>query len=121
MHRLRCIIIRSIIVMEKKIQTNTVTRDVKYIAEPTGNLYESVVVLYKRANQIAAAEKKEISRKLEEFKNERDSMDEVFENKEQIEISKYFERQPKPDLVAIGEFESDELYYRKAHTDEFKK
>ena len=105
--------------MEKtiKITTNTITRDVKELAEPTGNLYESVVVLYKRANQIAAAEKKELNKKLEDFKNERDNMEEVFENKEQIEISKYYERQPKPDLVAISEFEDNELYYRKAEKD----
>ncbi len=101
----------------KKIPTNTITRDVKELAEPTGNLYESVVVLYKRANQIAAAEKKELNKKLEDFKNERDNMEEVFENKEQIEISKYYERQPKPDLVAISEFEDNELYYRKAEKD----
>ena len=101
----------------KKIPTNTITRDVKELAEPTGNLYESVVVLYKRANQIAAAEKKELNKKLEDFKNERDNMEEVFENKEQIEISKYYERQPKPDLVAISEFEVNELYYRKAEKD----
>ena len=106
--------------MEKKIPTNTITRDVKYLAEPTGNIYESVVVLYKRANQIAAAEKKELSKKLEDFKNERDTMDEVFENKEQIEISKYYERQPKPDLVAISEFENDELYFRIAQTEDIK-
>lgn len=98
----------------KKVPTNTITRDVKYLAAPTGNIYESVVVLYKRANQIALAEKKELNKKLEDFKNERDTMEEVFENKEQIEISKYYERQPKPDLVAISEFENDELFYRKA-------
>ena len=98
----------------KKVPTNTITRDVKDLAAPTGNIYESVVVLYKRANQIALAEKKELNKKLEDFKNERDTMEEVFENKEQIEISKYYERQPKPDLVAIAEFENDELFYRKA-------
>ena len=99
---------------KKKIPTNTITRDIKNLAEPTGNIYESVVVLYKRANQIAAAEKKEQQKKLEDFRNERDTMEEVFENKEQIEISKYYERQPKPDLVAISEFENGDLYYRKA-------
>jgi len=98
----------------KKVPTNTITRDVKDLASPTGNIYESVVILYKRANQIALAEKKELNKKLEDFKNERDTMEEVFENKEQIEISKYYERQPKPDLVAISEFENDELFYRKA-------
>ena len=101
----------------KKVPTNTITRDVKELAAPTGNIYESVVILYKRANQIALAEKKELNKKLEDFKNERDTMEEVFENKEQIEISKYYERQPKPDLVAISEFENDELFYRKAKQD----
>lgn len=103
--------------MEKKIPTNTITRDTKYLAEPTGNIYETVVILAKRANQIALAEKKELSKKLEDFRGERDTMDEVFENKEQIEISKYYERQPKPDLVAIAEFEENELYYRVAEED----
>ncbi len=106
--------------MEKKIPTNTITRDIKYLARPTGNIYETVVILSKRANQIALAEKKELAKKLEDFRNERDTMEEVFENKEQIEISKYYERQPKPDLVAISEFENEELFYRKAQTDEGK-
>ncbi len=97
------------------------TRDVKYLAEPTGNIYESVVILSKRANQIALAEKKELSKKLEDFKSERDTKDEVFENKEQIEISKYYERQPKPDIIAITEFENGELYYRKANTEDIVK
>lgn len=103
---------------KKSIPTNTITRDVKYLAEPTGNIYESVVVLYKRANQISLAEKKELNKKLEDFRNERDTMEEVFENKEQIEISKYYEKQPKPDLVAIAEFENDELFYRRANKEE---
>ncbi|MBR1575291.1 MAG: DNA-directed RNA polymerase subunit omega [Bacteroidales bacterium] len=98
----------------KKVPTNTITRDTKNLAAPTGNIYESVVILYKRANQIALAEKKELNKKLEDFKNERDTMDEIFENKEQIEISKYYEKQPKPDLVAIAEFESGDLFYRTA-------
>lgn len=98
----------------KKVPGNTVTRDVKDIAAPTGNLYESVVILYKRANQIAAAEKKELTRKLEDFKNDRDAMEEVFENREQIEISKYYERLPKASLVAVEEFKAGELEYRVA-------
>ena len=98
----------------KKVPTNTITRDTKNLAAPTGNIYESVVILYKRANQIALAEKKELNKKLEDFRNERDTMDEVFENKEQIEISTYSEKQPKPDLVAISEFENGDLFYRKA-------
>lgn len=88
------------------------------MAAPTGNIYETVVILSKRANQIAAAEKKELTKKLEDFKNERDTMEEVFENREQIEISKYYERQPKPGLVAIAEFENNQISYRIAKKDE---
>ena len=105
--------------MEKKIPTNTITRDIKNLAAPTGNIYETVVILSKRANQIALAEKKELNKKLEDFRGERDATkEEVFENKEQIEISKYYERQPKPDLVAISEFEHGELYFRTAKSEE---
>jgi DNA-directed RNA polymerase subunit K/omega len=103
---------------KKKVPNNTITRDIKYLAEPTGNIYESVVILYKRANQIALAEKKELTKKLEDFKNDRDTMEEVFENREQIEISKYYERQPKPGLVAIEEFQEGDLYYRMAKGEE---
>ena len=102
---------------KKKVPNNTVTRDIKELAEPTGNIYESVVVLYKRANQIALSEKKELNKKLEDFRNERDTMEEVFENREQIEISKYYERQPKPSLVAIEEFKEGDLYYRMAQNE----
>ena len=80
----------------KKTPTNTLTRDLSDLAAPTGNIYETVVILSKRANQIAIAEKKELTRKLEDFKSDRDTMEEVFENREQIEISKYYEKQPKP-------------------------
>ena len=103
---------------KKNVPQNTITRDVKYLAAPTGNIYETVVILYKRANQIALAEKKGLNKKLEDFKNDRDSMDEVFENREQIEISKYYERQPKPVLVAVAEFQNDELTYRMAKHDQ---
>ena len=102
---------------KKKIPVNTITRDIKNLAAPTGNIYESVVILYKRANQVAMAEKKELMKKLDEFRGDRDTMEEVFENKEQIEISKYYERQPKPDLTAIAEFENGELFYRKAQNE----
>lgn len=100
--------------VKKKVPSNTITRDIKYLAEPTGNIYETVVLLYKRANQIALAEKKELAKKLEDFRTDRDTMDVVFENREQIEISKYYEKLPKPDLIAISEFEDGELYYRMA-------
>lgn len=102
---------------KKNVPQNTVTRDIKYLAAPTGNIYETVVILAKRANQIALAEKKELNKKLEDFKNDRDSMDEVFENREQIEISKFYERQPKPVLVSVEEFMAGELSYRTARHD----
>ncbi|MDI9552006.1 MAG: RNA polymerase Rpb6 [Candidatus Cryptobacteroides sp.] len=104
--------------ISKKVPVNTITRDVKYLAEPTGNIYKTVVILYKRANQIALQLKKELAKKLEDFRTDRDTMDEVFENREQIEISKYYEKLPKPDLIAISEFEEGELYYRMAGQDE---
>ena len=100
--------------IKKKVPTNTITRDIKDLAAPTGNIYETVVILYKRANQIALAEKKELAKKLEDFRSDRDTMEEVFENREQIEISKYYEQRPKPDLIAISEFEDGELFYRTA-------
>ena len=97
---------------KKNVPQNTITRDVKYLAAPTGNIYETVVILYKRANQIALAEKKELNKKLEDFKNDRDSMDEVFENREQIEISRYYEKLPKPTLIAADEFLRGNIYFR---------
>ena len=99
--------------IKKKVPTNTITRDVKNLAAPTGNIYESVVILYKRANMIAAEEKKELTKKLEDLKNDRDTMDEVFENREQIEISKFYEGLPKPTSLAIDEFLNDKIYWRK--------
>ena len=103
---------------KSQIPTNTITRDLVDFAAPTGNIYETVSILSKRANQIALAEKKELNKKLEDFKNERDTMEEVYENCEQIEISKYYERQPKPSLVAIYDFQHGEIEYRMAHKEE---
>ena len=103
---------------KQKGPVNTLTRDLCDLARPTGNIYETVVILSKRANQIAIDEKKELMRKLEDFKNDRDTMEEVFENREQIEISKYYERQPKPSLVAIEEFKEGEIFYRMAKHEE---
>ena len=100
--------------MTKKIPTNTITRNLCDIAAPTGNIYESVVILSKRANQISANVKQELSQKLEEFSNYADTLEETFENREQIEISKHYERLPKPTLVAVEEFRNNEIYYRMA-------
>ena len=98
---------------QTKVAGNTVTRNLSDLAEPTGNIYESVMVIAKRSNQIAADVKQELSAKLEEFSNFADTLEETFENREQIEISRHYEKLPKPTLVAIKEFQSGEIYSRK--------
>jgi len=97
-----------------KIENNTVTRDLSMLAESTENIYATTVIIAKRANQIAAEVKQELSKKLEEFSNFADTLEETFENREQIEISRYYEKLPKPTLVAISEFENGEVIYREA-------
>lgn len=97
----------------KQVPTNTITRNLSELAKPTGNIYETVMIIAKRANQISANLKQELSQKLEEFSNYADTLEETFENREQIEISKHYERLPKPTLVAIEEFRNNEIYYRK--------
>ena len=99
----------------KKINApvDTVTRDVMNLCEETGNIYESVAIIAKRANQISAEMKQELTAKLHEFSSSSDSaLDEVFENREQIEISRYYERLPKPTLIATKEFEEGRIVYR---------
>ena len=93
--------------------TNTVTRDVNSLCENTGNVYKTVAIIGKRANQISVEIKDELKRKLEEFSsNNVDNLEEVFENREQIEISKYYERLPKPVLLATQEYIEDKTYFR---------
>lgn len=94
--------------------SSTVTRDLNKLDANTHNIYETVTIVAKRSNQIAAEMKQELNRKLEEFASYNDTLEEVFENKEQIEISKYYEKLPKPTLIALDEFEHDKLYYRKS-------
>lgn len=99
----------------KKVKPNTlaITRDIDKFDEKTGNLYESVVVLSKRANQIAVEIKEELSEKMQEFTSNKDTMEEILENKEQIDLAKHYEQMPKPTLLAIEEFLSDQIYFRK--------
>ena len=97
-----------------QVPVNTVTRNLADFAAPTGNVYESVMIIAKRSNQIAADIKQELNHKLEEFTNYADTLEETFENREQIEISKYYERLPKPVLIATKEFQDGKIYYRKA-------
>lgn len=94
-------------------ETTTITRDLREIDEKTGNLYESLVIIAKRANQISAEVKEELNNKLSEFAQPTDNLEEMFENREQIEISKYYEKMPKPILIAIQEFIEDKIYFRK--------
>ncbi len=99
--------------------TNTVTRDVLKLSEETGNIYETVAIIGKRANQISVDIKQELSKKLQEFAPTSDNLDEVFENCEQIEISRYYEKLPKPSLIATEEFIEGKIYYRNpAQTEE---
>ena len=90
----------------------TVTRDLMSLAEETGNVYETVRIIGKRSNEIASDIKRDLERKLQEFSSYTDSLDEVFENREQIEISRYFERLPKPTLIATQDFIDKEVYFR---------
>jgi len=90
----------------------TVTRNLYDMDNPTGNLYQTVAIVAKRANQISVQMKQELNIKLEEFTSFTDNLEEVFENREQIEISKFYERLPKPTLIAIQEFMEGKVYYR---------
>lgn len=92
--------------------TNTVTRDIMNLCKDTGNIYETIAILGKRANQISTEIKQELSKKLQEFASSTDNLDEVFENREQIEISRFYERLPKPSLIATQEFIEGKIYYR---------
>ena len=90
----------------------TITRNLYDMDNPTGNLYQTVAIVAKRANQISVQMKQELNVKLEEFTSFTDNLEEVFENREQIEISKFYERLPKPTLIAIQEFMEGKIYYR---------
>ena len=94
------------------IPNSTVTRDVRELDKTTDNIYESIVIISKRANQISNNLKEELHGKLAEFASSNDNLEEVFENREQIEISKHYERMPKPSLIAVDEFLHDKIYYR---------
>ncbi len=100
-----------------KPENTTVTRDLRELDKDTGNLYQSVVIISKRANQIAQDVKEELNAKLEEFSSSTDNLEEVFENREQIEIAKYYEQLPKPSLKAIAEFFNENVYFRIPDTD----
>lgn len=105
-------------IKKNNVPNNTVTRRLDELDQQTGNLYESVVIISRRANQIATAMKQELTRKLADFSTSNDSLEETFENSEQIEISRYYERLPKPTLIATEEFLDHEIYFRNPMDDQ---
>jgi DNA-directed RNA polymerase subunit K/omega len=110
--------------LRRQLSTSTTnnieTRDLLEMKARTGNLYESIAIISKRANQINISVKEELHNKLEEFASHTDSLEEIHENKEQIEISKAYERMPNPALLATTEFQEDKIYYRKNEEDLFQ-
>lgn len=94
-------------------EKTTVTRDTIRLEEKTGNIYQSLVAISKRANQISAETKEELTQKLQEFATSTDNLEEIFENREQIEISKHYEKMPKATAIATQELLEDKIYMRK--------
>ncbi len=97
---------------KSKAPVNTVTRNIMDLCKDTNSLYESVAIIAKRSNHISVQIKEDLSKKLAEFASYNDSLEEVFENREQIEISRYYEKLPKPTLLATQEFVEDKIYWR---------
>ena len=93
-------------------EVTTVTRDVRQLDKTSGNIYETIAILGKRANQIGADIREELTGKLQEFATHTDNLEEIFENREQIEISKFYERLAKPSDIAIEEYLEDKIYFR---------
>lgn len=102
---------------KSKANSTTVTRDVNELTEKTGNLYEAVAIMSKRAVQINKDIKEELLSKLEEFATPSESIEEIFENTEQIEVSKFYERLPKGTLIAVQDFLEDNIYHRNTKGD----
>lgn len=109
--------------LRRQVSANTTnlaeTKNLTDLKNKTGNLYESIAIIAKRANQINITLKEELHNKLEEFATHTDSLEEIHENKEQIEISKAYERMPNPALLATQEFMEDKVYYRKSEDELF--
>lgn len=103
-----------------KAPTNTVTHNLMDFCESTNNVYESIVIMSKRANQISSKMKEDLSKKLKEFASTNDPMEETTVNQEQIAISSYYEKLPKPTLIAADEFLNDKIYYRNPTKDKDK-
>ena len=97
-----------------------ITRNTDKLAEETGNIYKSVAIISKRARQIATNLKEELNGKLSEFASSVDNLEEIFENREQIEISKFYEKMPKPTAMSVDEFQHDNIYWRYKDEEENK-
>ena len=97
---------------KKKVVNTTITRNTGDFSQGTENIYETVAVLTKRANQIAAEEKRELHNKIDDFKSNNDTVDDMYENREQIEIVRRYEMQPKPTLEATEEYLEGQIYFR---------
>ena len=93
-------------------ERSTITRDTVDLEKDTHNIYESIVIMSKRANQISSSMKEELTAKLQEFASSTDNLEEIFENREQIEISRFYEKLPKPVAIAIEELKEDQIYFR---------
>ena len=100
---------------------STITRDINRLSENTGNIYETVKIIGKRANQISVEMKSELEKKLQEFASYTDNLEEVFENREQIEISRFYEKLPKPGLIATQEYADGRVYHKNPAREKLKK
>ncbi|MDR3273225.1 MAG: DNA-directed RNA polymerase subunit omega [Flavobacteriaceae bacterium] len=101
--------------LKAPLNTKTFNRDV--IEEKVGSIYEAIVILGKRAEQVNTIIKNDLNQKLDEFASNSDTLDEVFENREQIEVSKYYEKLPKPSLIAIQEWLDNDIYFRRTDSE----
>lgn len=97
---------------DSNAEKTTITRNLKELDGQTENIYETLVILSKRANQINNGMKEELTSKLEEFASSTDNLEEIFENREQIEVSRFYERLPKPSAIAIQEYEGEKLFWK---------
>ncbi|KAA6343315.1 hypothetical protein EZS27_008997 [termite gut metagenome] len=100
--------------------TSTITRDMLELCTDTGNVYETVAIIGKRSNQISVEVKNDLAKKLQEFASYNDNLEEIFENREQIEISRYYEKLPKPTLIAAQEYTENRVYYRNPAKDKLQ-
>lgn len=97
---------------DSNAERTTITRNLADLERQTGNIYESIVILSKRANQVNNEMKEELTSKLEEFASSTDNLEEIFENREQIEVSRFYERLPKPGAISMQEFEQEKVFWK---------